>query len=98
MIAAAQHRHQRGGRAQKLKRRVEQVVEQGHVDRRQHGEQQNLGHRQHVEAQVQADVGDAELQRADQHHPADETRFDAAPAVSGRNTRPARRTRVSTAK
>ncbi len=59
---------------------VERVVDQRHVQRREHGEQQYFGDRQHVETHVQAEIRHAELQRADQGHAGDEAGGDTAPA------------------
>ena len=50
------------------------------MQRREHGEQQHFGDRQHVEAHVQAQVGDAELKCAYQGHASDEAGRHAAPA------------------
>ncbi|MNN90974.1 hypothetical protein D3C81_2090150 [compost metagenome] len=47
---------------------------------RENGEQQDLRHRQHPEAQVQAHIGYAELQRADHQHCPHEARLDLTPA------------------
>ena len=59
---------------------VKGVLNQCHVQRREDGEQQDFGHREHAKAQVQTDVGDAELQGTDQQHAAHETGFHLAPA------------------
>ncbi|MNG32523.1 hypothetical protein D3C84_1185610 [compost metagenome] len=50
------------------------------MQRREDGEQQHFRHRQHTEAQVQADVGHTKLQCADQQHAAHERRFHRTPA------------------
>ncbi len=78
--SGAEHCDGRGDQCPGVEAAVERVIDQRHVQRREHGEEQHLGHRQHVEAQVQAQVGDAELQRTDQGHADDEAGGDTAPA------------------
>ncbi len=78
--SGAEHCDGRGDQCPGVEAAVERVIDQRHVQRREHGEEQHLGHRQHVEAQVQAQVGDAELQRTDQGHADDEAGRDTAPA------------------
>ncbi|MCY1396042.1 hypothetical protein D9M71_110020 [compost metagenome] len=75
----AAHRHHGGDQRPRVEPAGQGVVEQGHVDRREHGEQQHLGHRQHGEAAVQAQVGDAELQRAGQPEAGQQPPRQAAP-------------------
>ena len=77
---AAADRDQRGGERPAVEAPLQGVVEQGHVDRRQHGEQQDLRHRQHAEAAIKAQVGDAELQGASEPEPAQQGCRQPAPA------------------
>ncbi|MNV72837.1 hypothetical protein D3C71_1659520 [compost metagenome] len=60
------HRHQRRDQGPGIEATIERIFDQGHVQRREDSEQQHFRHRQYAKAQVQADVGHAELQRADQ--------------------------------
>ncbi len=76
----AGHRHQRCQQGPRVEAPAHGVFDQRHVQRRENGEQQHLRHGEHAKAQVQADVGDAVLQRADQQHRAHEARLDLAPA------------------
>ena len=76
----AAYRHQCCDQRPRVEAPVQRVFDQGHVQRREDGEQQHLRHRQHAKAQVQADVGHAELQRADQQHAAHEPRLHRTPA------------------
>ncbi len=92
------HRHQRRQQAPGVEAPVQGVFDQGHMQRREDGEQQYFRHRQHAKAQVQAHVGDAELQRTDQQHAAHEAGATRRQRVSGMNTSPASSTRTSTAK
>ena len=55
------------------------VVEQGNVDGRQYGEKQHFLYGQHVEAAVQAKVGNAELQGACQPEAAHQRGGQASP-------------------
>ncbi|MCY1175301.1 hypothetical protein D9M73_155330 [compost metagenome] len=76
----ARYRNQRGQQRPRVEATVQGVFDQRPVQRREDGEQQHFWHREHAETQVQADVGDAVLQRADQQHPAHEARLDVTPA------------------
>ena len=78
--SGTQYRYGRGDQSPGVETTVQCIVDQCHVERRQYREQQHFRHRQHVETQIQAEVGDAELQRADQCYAADEARCHAAPA------------------
>ncbi|MNE61985.1 hypothetical protein D3C80_1572370 [compost metagenome] len=71
-----QRRHQRPG----VEAPVQGIFDQGHVQGREDSEQQHLRHGQHTKAQVQADIGDAVLQRTDQQHRTHEAWFDLTPA------------------
>ena len=71
-----QGRHQRPG----IEAAIKRVLDQGHMQRREDGEQQHFRHRQHAKAQVQAYVGHAELQCTDHQHAAHERGLHRAPA------------------
>ncbi|MOA34381.1 hypothetical protein D3C78_1557510 [compost metagenome] len=74
------HRHQCRDQGPGIEATIQSIFDQGHVQRREDGEQQHFRHRQYAKAQVQADVGHAELQGADQQHAAHERRLHRAPA------------------
>ncbi|MNS73520.1 hypothetical protein D3C72_1069630 [compost metagenome] len=77
------HRDQRCHQCPRVEAPVQGIFDQGHVQRREDGEQQHFRHGQHPETQVQANIGDAVLQRADQQHRAHEARLDLTPAGQG---------------
>ena len=74
------HGHQCRHQCPRVEAPIKGVFDQGHMQWREDGEQQHLRHRQHAKAQVQANVGHTELQRADHQHAAHERRFHRAPA------------------
>ncbi len=59
------------------------IVDHGDVDGREHREQQHLGHGQHLETAVQAQVGDAKLQGTCQPEPAQQRTGQTTPEREG---------------
>ena len=68
---------------QKQRAPHQRVVQQGDIDRRKHGEEQHLRHRQHAETAVKAQVSHAKLQRPGQPQPAHQLPRQAPPAGQG---------------
>jgi len=94
---AAADGNQRGNQRPGIEPPGQRIVEQRDVDRCEHGEQQDFGHRQDSKAAVEAKVSDAELQGPREP---EATRRPGRPRqrVKGMNTRAAMATRTSTAR
>src|SRR5690606_7166771 len=73
-----QHGQQGGYYRTDTEATTQRVVDQGDVQRGEDGKQQYLRHAEQLEGQVQADVGDAELQCADQQKAAGHVSWQAA--------------------